>query len=150
MVLLRLSKEGKATHDENTRAEPRCSLAAFASEKQQQGLAVPWVKTGVSPTSSPLPRELVAIPTARRNTGIRHVSLAHSHVPCAPPESPQFLGSGSWDLSPPRRQKGIRTRAGPGARLLSGDRGRWCPLAPTQPGWKRQRAGCRATLPDGG
>lgn len=55
-VLLRLSEEGKAAHDKNTRAELLCSLAAFASKNWQQGLAAPWV-TGVSPTSSPLPRD---------------------------------------------------------------------------------------------
>lgn len=83
-------------------------------------------------------------PTAQRNTSIQHVPLAHSHVPCARPESPQLLRGGSWDLSPPRHQKGIRTRAGPGTRMLGGGQGRWCPLAATQPGWRRQRAGCHS------
>lgn len=54
MVLLKLSKEGKATHDTDMRAEQCCSVPGFVflippkkkktnqdTTKQQKGLAVP-------------------------------------------------------------------------------------------------------------
>lgn len=41
-VPLRLSEEGKAAHDKNTRAELLCSLAAFTSKNCSRG----WLPPG--------------------------------------------------------------------------------------------------------
>lgn len=50
-VLLRLSEEGKAAHDKNTRAELLCSLAAFASENCSRG----WLPPGCQGCHQPRP-----------------------------------------------------------------------------------------------
>lgn len=116
-VLLRLSEEGKATHDKNTRAELLCSLAAFTSENWQQGLAAPWVKAGVSPTSSSLPRDPQHRGTPASSTCPLHTHTSPVHAQRA--RSSSEVAPGICHLHAIRKGSGQGLAPAPGCSVVA-------------------------------
>lgn len=76
MVLLKLSREGKATHDTNKRAEQCCSVPGFTyplppqkttTTKQHWGWLCPRRRQGCHPASPPPYKQLLGLATSMQS-----------------------------------------------------------------------------------